>query len=141
MSIIQKMYDFLLGDDNEKGKISIDGFEEKKLPTESEYKISPYEAFQIASRNENLKTNYFRSSDKFISYLHFTDCDYELVDGDNGKKYWLIKITNGDVSSIYTDEELNTTFTDGTFGKDDLKKLQCLIDVEKGDYIYFTTEE
>lgn len=145
MSIIQKLHDLLLNNNDDEEKIDFEGFigidKTQKLPQTSEYRISPYEAFQIASKNENLKTDYFKRASEFISYLDFTDCKYELVDGDNGKKYWLIRITEGDISSIYTDENLNSTFADGNLTEEDSPKLQCLIDVETGEYIYFPTEK
>lgn len=108
----------------------------EQLPKESEFSISQYQAFKIADRNENLKSDFFRCVDKYISYLDFTDCKIELLKL-NDKKYWHIKITDGDISSIYTDEFGNSTFTDGTFGEESLKKLQCLVDVNSGEYIYY----
>lgn len=108
----------------------------EQLPKESEFPISQYQAFKIAERNENLKSDFFRNADEYISYLDFTDCKIELLKL-NDKQYWHIKITNGDVSSIYTDEFGNSTFTDGTFGEESLKKLQCLVDVNTGEYIYY----
>ena len=108
----------------------------EQLPKESYFPISQYQAFKIAEQNENLKSDYFRNADKYISYLDFTDCQIELLKL-NDKQYWLIKITDGEVSSIYTDEFGNSTFTDGTFGEEPLKKLQCLVDVNTGEYIYY----
>lgn len=109
-----------------------------KLDKTSIYPISPYQAFKIAEQSNNLKSDYFRNASKYISYLDFSDCKVELVDGDNGKKYWFVKITEGEFSSISTSEDdFSTTFVDGTLGKDDFKLLQCLIDVNTGDYIYY----
>ena len=51
----------------------------EQLPKESYFPISQYQAFKIAEQNENLKSDYFRNADKYISYLDFTDCQIELL--------------------------------------------------------------
>lgn len=134
MSIFDKIYGIFNKDDD---CLCLDK-PEKKLAKTSEYFISPYEAFKIAEKKYNLKTDFFRIADGYISYLDFTDCNVELVDGDNGKKYWLVKITESKFSSINSSEDdFSTTFSDGYINKNDLKKLQCLIDVNTGEYIYY----
>ena len=114
----------------------------EKLNKNSKYPISEYQAFQIANENQNLKTDYYRNSDKRITYLNFTNCKIKLLTKSK-KKYWHIKITEGKVSWIDYDEE-NTDefpepiFCDGFLIKEDFKKLQCLIDVNTGEYIYYS---
>ena len=103
-----------------------------KLEKTSQYAISPYKAFKIAEQDNNLKTDFFRIDSRYISYLSFDDCKVELVDGDNNRKYYLINITKGEVSWI--DGE---TFYDGFLVDKDFDLLQCLIDVETGEYIYY----
>ncbi len=112
------------------------------LKKNSIYPISPYQAFKIAEENHNLKSDYFRNADKFISYLDFTDCKIDLVDGSNENKYWLIQVTEGKFSSISSsdDDDLTTTYIDGFLTKKDFKLLRCLIDVNTGEYIYYPKE-
>lgn len=144
MSLIQKISELLKKEelkkeDNEEEIFDFDTLFVNKieqLPKESEFPISQYRAFKIAEQNENLKSDFFRNADKYISYLDFTDCKIELLKL-NDKQYWYIKITDGEVSSIYTDEFGNSTFADGTFGEESLKMLQCLVDVNSGEYIYY----
>lgn len=114
----------------------------EKLNKNSKYPISEYQAFQIANENQNLKTDYYRNSDKKITYLDFTNCNVKLVTKSK-KKYWHIKITDGKVSWIEfneknTDEFTEPIFCDGFLIKKDFKKLQCLIDVNTGEYIYYS---
>ncbi|MBR3614761.1 MAG: hypothetical protein IKL55_06245 [Clostridia bacterium] len=138
MSLFKKISNLLKKDNKEEDSyfdnFFIDKFEQ--LPKEGDFPISQYQAFKLAEQDGNLKSDFFKNADLFISYLDFTDCKIELIKKDN-KQYWLIKITDGDISSIYTDEEGNSTFTDGKLGEDSLKKLQCLIDVNTGEYIYY----
>lgn len=109
-----------------------------KLDKTSQYPISPYQAFKIAELNNNLKSDYFRTACKYISYLDFTNCNVDLVDGNNGSKYWFVKITEAKFSSIsISEDDFSTTCCDGKLGKNDLKNLQCLIDVNTGEYIYY----
>ena len=100
------------------------------------FKISEAEALEIANRNENLKSDFCRNSRrKYITYLRFDQTEIGIVKLE-GKKYWQIQILDGDISGIdYKDEE--ECFWDGFFGKDDLRKLRCLIDVGTGEYIYY----
>lgn len=110
----------------------------ENLDRNSEYYISPYQAFKIAEQSNHLKSDFFRNTNQYTSYLDFTDCNVELVDGDNGKKYWLVKITKGKFSSIsYNEDDDSTIFSDGRLNKDDFNLLQCLIDVNTGEYIFY----
>lgn len=114
----------------------------EKLDKSHEYPISKYEAFQIANQNGNLKTDFYKHTSERITYLYFSNCKIDLLKRNN-KKYWHIKITDGDMSWITSKEDddadvfSNLTFCDGTFSKEDFDKLQCLVDVETGKYIYF----
>lgn len=102
-----------------------------KLAKNSKYPISPYQAFEIASQNNNLKTNFNRIDERCISYLSFDDGKVKLITGDNGKKYYRVNITKGEISWVNED-----TFYDGILCDDDFKILQCLIDAETGEYIF-----
>lgn len=141
MSLIHKIHDLFCTDDTEENDpLWNELFVSKidKLDKTSEYPISPYQAFKIAEQNNNLKSDYFRNTCKYISYLDFSNCKVDLVDGDNGRKYWFVKITEGEFSSISTSEDDSSTiFSDGKLGNDDFKLLQCLIDVNTGEYIYY----
>lgn len=100
------------------------------------YPIKKSQAVSIAMKDNTLKTDFCRNSDRHgISYLGFNYYDVKVVEKDN-KTYWEFKVSDGDISWIeYSDD--GTTFCDGFFTKDDLKYLRCLIDVETGDYIYY----
>lgn len=112
-----------------------------KLDKSHEYTISKYEAFQIANQNGNLKTDFCKNTFENITYLYFSNCTVDLLKA-NDKKYWHVKITDGKMSWVTSEEDeadefSNLTFCDGTFSKEDFEKLQCLIDVETGEYTYF----
>ena len=118
----------------------------EQLDKSSIYPISEYQAFQIANQNRNLKTDYKKNSGKYIVDLDFSDFKIKLVDGDNKQKYWLVKITEGDFTEAppfhdYDADDRMLFYTTvsrrGYFDKKDLKKLQCLIDVNTGEYIYY----
>ena len=112
----------------------------ENLPKDSEYYISPYHAFQIADKPCNLKSDFCRRYNYSYSYLDFVNCNIELVDADNQRKYWLVSITAAKQSKITVTED-TTIFSDGILLKDDLKKLQCLIDVNTGEYFYYPEED
>lgn len=142
MSLIHKIHDFFCPyvEEDDDSSLWDELFVSKidKLDKTSEYPISPYQAFKIAEQNNNLKSDYFRNASKYISYLNFSNCKVDLIDGDNGRKYWFVKITEGEYSTISTSEDdFYTTFVDGYLGKDDFEMLQCLIDVNTGEYIYY----
>lgn len=113
----------------------------EKLNKKNKYPISEYQAFQIANENQNLKSDYCRNTYEKITYLNFTNCTIKLLT-KNKKKYWHIKITGGKKSWIDFNEENNKKFTetifyDGFLIEEDFKKLQCLIDVNTGEYTYY----
>lgn len=112
----------------------------ESLPKDSPYLFSPYQAFKIAAENHHLKSDYCKRTFKNISYLDFTDCDVDLVDADNGRKYWLVQITRGRFSTITITDDDETIFSDGSLSKDDFRILRCLIDVNTGDYTYYPEE-
>ena len=127
MSILKKILNIFSHDSDEDYTDDTDyySFENNidKLEKTSQYTISPYQAF---------KTNFFRLDSRYISYLSFDDCKVELVDGDNNRKYYLVKILKGEISWLD-----DTTFYDGILCDNDFDLLQCLIDVETGEYIYY----
>lgn len=141
MSLIHKIYElFCNKNDNDNDFCWDDLLVNKidKLDKVSKYPISPYEAFKIAEHSNNLKSDYFRNANKYISYLDFSNCEVNLIDDTNGKKYWHVKITEGEFSSISTSEDdYSTTFSDGYLDENDFKMLQCLIDVNTGEYIFY----
>lgn len=101
------------------------------------FKISKNEAFNIANRNENLKSDYCRTLRKKLTYLSFDKKKITLVNLNN-KSYWKIQILSGETSGIDYDYENNTeTLWDGFILKKDLKYLRCLIDVNTGEYIFY----
>lgn len=117
--------------------------ENKKIEKDEKYNlpISKRKAYEIAQKNENLKTDYFRKSGRgYLSYISFIDEEIELVEINN-KKYWQIQILGGNVSGIEDTEDGGTRYWDGFFGEDDLRKLRCLIDTETGEYIYYPSAE
>lgn len=119
----------------------------EQLDKSNIYPISQYQAFQIANKNCNLKTDYKKNADKCIVSLDFSDFKIDLINSNNKKKYWLIKITEGDYKYVtpYYDEEdddddilfRSDVSAHRFLDKKDLKKLQCLIDVNTGEYIYY----
>ena len=143
MRMIDRLYDLFRDDDEndeKEPKYKLDIFDDgyvprcsnvSKLAQTSEYPISPYKAFEIASQNNNLKTNFNRIDERCISYLSFDDGKVKLITGDNGKKYYRVNITKGEISWVNGD-----TFYDGILCDDDFKILQCLIDAETVEYIF-----
>lgn len=113
-----------------------------ELDDSDEYPISQYKAFCIANQPQNLKSDYCKLDDRRITYIDFTHCKVELIDYNN-EQYWHIKIINGDVSWVKfdDDDEFNTTFCDGPFLEDDFKKLQCLVNVNNGTYLYYPSAD
>lgn len=93
-------------------------------------------AINIAQKNNTLKTDFCRNSDRIgISFLEFDNYTIDVIE-KNEKKYWQFQVLSGDISWIEYDRN-NETYCDGMLEKDDLKFLRCLINVESGDYIYF----
>ena len=93
-------------------------------------------AINIAQKNNTLKTDFCRNSDrKGISFLGFNNYTIDVIE-KNEKKYWQFQVLSGDIS--WMDFEKNETiYCDGKLVEDDFKFLRCLIDTESGDYIYY----
>ena len=93
-------------------------------------------AISIAQKNNTLKTDFCRNSDrKGISFLGFDNYTIDVIE-KNEKKYWQFQVLSGDIS--WMDFEKNETiYCDGKLVEDDFKFLRCLIDTESGDYIYY----
>ena len=93
-------------------------------------------AINIAQKNNTLKTDFCRNSDrKGISFLGFDNYTIDVIE-KNEKKYWQFQVLSGDIS--WMDFEKNETiYCDGKLVEDDFKFLRCLIDTESGDYIYY----
>lgn len=104
-----------------------------KLDASDEYPISKFKAFKIANENPNLRADFCRNDERKISYLSFKDCEIKLKNYNNDS-YWHIQITKGDISWI----EYEDDFYDGVLDADDCKKLQCLVNVNTGEYLYFS---
>lgn len=117
---------------------------EKLDKSTDKFPISEYKAFQIANKNQNLKSDFYRNSDNNITYLSFDNCKINLKTiGED--TFWHIKITDGEMSWVELDYSLddeipNTIFCDGTFSDEDYELLQCLINVKTGEYKYFPKE-
>lgn len=103
-----------------------------KLDDSDRFPISQRKAFKIAEADQNLKTDFYKKDKRHITYLSFDDFYVDLVER-NGEKYWLVQITEGDISWIDGD-----TCCDGWLGKDDCSKLQCLVNANTGEYKYFS---
>ena len=97
-------------------------------------------AIEIADRDENLKTDFYRRYRGNITYLRFSKKEMDVIEL-NGKKYWQIQILDGDISGVDYDRKYGITDWDGGFSDKDLKKLRCLIDDETGEYIYYPNKK
>ena len=93
-------------------------------------------AIKKKKKNNTLKTDFCRNSDrKGISFLGFDNYTIDVIE-KNEKKYWQFQVLSGDIS--WMDFEKNETiYCDGKLVEDDFKFLRCLIDTESGDYIYY----
>lgn len=110
----------------------------KKLEDKQEdeiYKISRKDAFNVANKDENLKNDFCRQDSRNITNIVFNKFDIDLMDYNN-EKYWHVKILDGEIS--WYDQKSNTS-CDGEISKKDLEKLQCLVNVNTGDYLYFVS--
>jgi hypothetical protein len=136
MWIIKRIYEIFSKDNIDDYLVDFDIKEKDK---KYNFPILRSQAIEIADRNENLKTDFCRNSDRSnISFLCFSKWKINVVKL-NGKKYWQIQILGGDVSGIEFLED-GTKYWDGHFLEKDLKLLRCLIDVENGEYIYYPDE-
>ena len=121
-------------------KIAEDNKKKSKKEAEEDLKynfpIKRSMAISIAQKNNTLKTDFCRNSDrKGISFLGFNNYTIDVIE-KNEKKYWQFQVLSGDIS--WMDFEKNETiYCDGKLVEDDFKFLRCLIDTESGDYIYF----
>ncbi len=108
-------------------------------PTKEElktYKIDQEEAFLIASKDANLKTDYTRNSKYRITYLNFRSYQSGIVKKNN-HTYWYIIITEADFSCAMHDEFGCLVLADGTIkDEEELKKLRCYVDTQTGKYYY-----
>lgn len=105
--------------------------EERLKEEKSKYKIDKLNAYWIACEDENLKNDYVKKDKRLITYISFTDCKIKLIHHQN-QPYWFVKITAGDIS--WAEED---TFYDGFFSEEELKELQCYINANTGEYIYY----
>ena len=121
-------------------KIAEDNRKKSKKEAEEDLKynfpIKRSMAISIAQKNNTLKTDFCRNSDrKGISFLGFDNYTIDVIE-KNEKKYWQFQVLSGDIS--WMDFEKNETiYCDGKLVEDDFKFLRCLIDTESGDYIYY----
>ncbi len=131
---------FRINNDDEYNDILEDIFEDGKAEQlEYYFSITKAKAFEIADEDENLKTDYCRNNIKDnISYLYFSKKNMKVVKLDD-KKYWQIQILDGEISGVNYRRN-STECWDGTFDKEDLKLLRCLVDVETGEYIYYPND-
>lgn len=105
------------------------------------FPISKGDAFEIATRNSNLKTDFCKAQKYDYTYLGFKKTKIELVKLKN-KKYWQIQILDGDTAGVDYDRRYKTVEEwDGSLAGDDLPLLRCLVDVETGKYIYYPDKE
>lgn len=104
----------------------------QKMDETDIYPVSKREAVMIAGQSKNLKSDFCRQDDRNIGYIGFNSQDIELKEYNN-EKYWHIKVKDADISWYDTDSD---EYCDGFAQEDDLKKLQCLVNVQTGKYIY-----
>ena len=98
------------------------------------YPISQKEAFLIANRNENLKTDFCKLKKANITYLYFEKAKVIPVTLLE-QTFWHIQILSGEISGMKSTKNYDYHW-DGTFSKQDLKRLQCYVDVNTGEYFY-----
>ncbi len=112
---------------------------QKKPDDPYHYPISQKEAFAIANRDENLKTDFWKRKKDNITYLFFEKArvhPVELLD----HVFWHVEILSGEISGMKITDKYDECW-DGFFSKNDLKLLQCYIDVNTGEYYYLEGEE
>lgn len=107
-------------------------FSSNKYVNKFQIPISEKDAFMIANLDENLKTDFCKNDNRNISYINFNNYNIDQITYNN-ELHWHIEITKGDISWIDDYE----TFSDGFLVDEDLKKLQCLININTGKYLYF----
>ncbi len=97
------------------------------IDDDEDYNVSSEDAYKIAKKY--LVKDFIKNSEINITYIRFTKYKIKLKD----EKYWHIKIIECDMSWV----EKDGTLCDGIAEENELKKLQCLIDVNTGEYIYY----
>lgn len=106
--------------------------EEEQVKEEKyKYRINKLDAFLIACKDCNLKSDYTKTDNRRITFITFNNYKIKLIHHKD-QPYWFIKITDGDIS--WFDED---TMYDGFFDENDLKKLQCYINANTGEYFYY----
>lgn len=108
----------------------------KIVNNQIQFPLSKKSAFLIANKDCNLKTDFCKNDTRNISYLFFSNSKITSKTYNN-ESYWHIKITDGDISWASCDENYNLEHYDGFFTANDLKKLQCLVNINTGEYKYF----
>ena len=103
----------------------------KEHNEKSNYNFSESKALKLA-KNELTKKYMNNYSFNDYTYLNIHVTIKDIIVKDN-KKYYYIIATSGDISG-----NDNGTLWDGEINKEKLKELQCLIDVDNGDYINIT---
>ena len=110
--------------------------DDKKEDDNYAYPILRSIAISIARKNNTLKTDFCRNSNrKGITYLGFNKYSIDVIEIKN-KTYWIFQVLDGEISWIEYQNKRETS-CDGNFTEDDLKYLRCLIDVNNGEYIYY----
>lgn len=103
--------------------------------------ISKGTAYEIATRNINLKSDFCRAKKYLYTYLGFKKVKIDLIELDN-KKYWQIQVLAGDTAgSNYNRKYDEVTDWDGVLADEDFPLLRCLVDAETGEYIYYPDKE
>ncbi len=101
-----------------------------------DYPVTQRDAIKIADENENLKTDFVRNTYTYknITWLSFNNYHVELKKV-NERKYWNVQVKDADISYVINHID-GTEFCDGYVSNENLAKLNCLIDVQTGEYIY-----
>ena len=105
------------------------------------FPISKGTAYEIATRNINLKSDFCRAKKYLYTYLGFKKTKIDLIELDN-KKYWQIQVLAGDTAGSDYDRKYDeVTDWDGVLADEDFPLLRCLVDAETGEYIYYPDKE
>ena len=126
---LEKIYELLFG--------SVDPdipIKRKSIVPEEEkpgyhYPVSEQEALSIA--DEKLTKLYMKDWDGGIPTYVSLFLEIDSIVTKNNREYFYIKCTGGDISGMD-----GYTLWDGEVSKESAKKLQCLVDVDNGKYIY-----
>lgn len=105
------------------------------------FPISKGTAYEIATRNINLKSDFCRAKKYRYTYLGFKKTKIDLIELNN-KKYWQIQVLGGDTAGSDYDRKYDeVTDWDGDLVYEDFPLLRCLVDAETGEYIYYPDKE